>query len=73
VIRCSTHLIKFILLNEERSAKQREGMFLDLVHWFLCTNIYGLSAGNREEEKKRNAKELAEYSQSSARSGTPDR
>jgi hypothetical protein len=61
------------VLNKERSAKQRECMFLDLVHWFLCTNIYGLSAGNREKkEKRRNAKELAEYSQSSARFGTPD-
>jgi hypothetical protein len=41
------------VLNEERSAKQREGMFLDLVHWFLCTNIYGLSAGNREKERRK--------------------
>jgi hypothetical protein len=41
------------VLNEERSAKQREGMFLDLVHWFLCTNIYGLSAGNREKKRRK--------------------
>jgi hypothetical protein len=27
-------------------------MFLDLVHWFLCTNIYGLSAGNRKKKRK---------------------
>jgi hypothetical protein len=40
------------VLNEERSAKQREGMFLDLIHWFLCTNIYGLSVGNREKKRK---------------------
>ena len=39
--------------NKERSAKQREGMFLDLVHWFLCTNIYGLSAGNKEKESRK--------------------
>jgi hypothetical protein len=36
-----------------RSANQREGMFLDLVHWFLCTNIYGLSAGNREKKRRK--------------------
>jgi hypothetical protein len=41
------------VLNEERSVKQREGMFLDLVHWFLCTNIYGLSAGNREKKRRK--------------------
>jgi hypothetical protein len=41
------------VLNEERSAKQREGMFLDLVHWFLCTNIDGLSARNREKKKRK--------------------
>jgi hypothetical protein len=23
-----------------RSKNQREGIFLDLVHWFLCTNIF---------------------------------
>jgi hypothetical protein len=28
-------------------------MFLDLVHWFLCTNIYGLSAGNREKKRRK--------------------
>jgi hypothetical protein len=28
-------------------------MFLDLVHWFLCTNIYGLSARNREKERRK--------------------
>jgi hypothetical protein len=32
------------VLNEERSAKQREG---------LCTNIYGLSAGNREKKRRK--------------------
>jgi hypothetical protein len=41
------------VLNEERSAKQREGMFLDLVHLFLCTNIYGLSARNREKKRRK--------------------
>jgi hypothetical protein len=28
-------------------------MFLDLVHWFLCTNIYGLSARNREKRRRK--------------------
>jgi hypothetical protein len=26
--------------NDESSANQQEGMILDLVHWFLCTNIF---------------------------------
>jgi hypothetical protein len=34
VIKCPTHLNKFLCVNEERSANQREGMFLDLVHSF---------------------------------------
>jgi hypothetical protein len=52
------------VLNEERSAKQRQGMFLDLAHWFTC-----LSARNRE---KRRRKGLGSSSQLSAQSGTPD-
>jgi hypothetical protein len=28
-------------------------MFLDLVHWFLCTNIYGLSARNGEKIRRK--------------------
>jgi hypothetical protein len=28
------------VLNKERSDNQNKGMFLDLVHWFLCTNIF---------------------------------
>jgi hypothetical protein len=28
-------------------------MFLDLVHWFLCTNIYGLSATNRQKKRRK--------------------
>jgi hypothetical protein len=27
------------VLNKERSDNQSKGMFLDLVLWFLCTNI----------------------------------
>jgi hypothetical protein len=34
VIKCSTHLKSSYVLNEEESANQREGMFLDLVHSF---------------------------------------
>jgi hypothetical protein len=41
------------VLNEERSANQSKGMFLDLVHLFLCTNIYCLSDRNREKKKRK--------------------
>jgi hypothetical protein len=39
VIKCPTHLIEFFCAKEERSANQREGMFLDLVVGF-CILIY---------------------------------
>jgi hypothetical protein len=32
--------VDYYMSNHERSANQQEGMILDLVHWFLCTNIF---------------------------------
>jgi hypothetical protein len=37
--------------NGGQSANQYKGMILDLVHWFLCTNIFCLSARIRENAK----------------------
>jgi hypothetical protein len=44
-------------------------MILDLVHWFLCTNIF---VKVLESEKRKEEKNLARSSQDSAQFGTPD-
>jgi hypothetical protein len=44
-------------------------MILDLVHWFLCTNIF---VEVLESEKRQKEKELAVYSQLLLSLGAPD-
>jgi hypothetical protein len=44
-------------------------MILDLVHWFLCTNIF---VQVLESEKRQKEKELAVYSQLLLSLGAPD-
>ena len=36
----NTYWMSNYVPNDEWSANQQEGMILDLVHWFLCTNIF---------------------------------
>jgi hypothetical protein len=55
--------------NGGRSANQHKGMILDLVHWFLCTNIF---VQVLESEKRQKEKELAVYSQLMFSLGAPD-
>jgi hypothetical protein len=41
VIKCQHKWFKCETMpNGGRSANQHKGMILDLVHWFLCTNIF---------------------------------
>jgi hypothetical protein len=41
VIKCQHKWFKYETMpNGGRSANQHKGMILDLVHWFLCTNIF---------------------------------
>jgi hypothetical protein len=50
-------------------------MILDLVHWFLCTNIFFLSARIREIEKEKDLAEAAKTQQSGCTGlsdGAPD-
>jgi hypothetical protein len=44
-------------------------MILDLVHWFLCTNLFCLIVRIREKRKR---KRVGWSSHDSAQSGTPD-
>ena len=55
--------------NGGQSANQYKGMILDLVHWFLCTNIF---VEVLESEKRQKEKELAVYSQLLLSLGAPD-
>jgi hypothetical protein len=41
VIMCQHKWFKYeTMSNGGRSANRHKGMILDLVHWFLCTNIF---------------------------------
>jgi hypothetical protein len=41
VIKCPTQMVMcWTMPNGGQSANQYKGMILDLVHWFLCTNIF---------------------------------
>jgi hypothetical protein len=60
------------VLNEERSANQREGMFLDLVVGFCILIYLSKCYKQRKEEKRRIEKDLAGCSRSPTLPGTPD-
>jgi hypothetical protein len=41
VIKCPTQMVMCsTMTNGGQSENQYKGMILDLVHWFLCTNIF---------------------------------
>jgi nucleoside diphosphate kinase len=68
----NTFKISSHVLNEERSENQREGMFQDLVHWFLCTNISVLVLEIEKRRKEKNSIGVGSVQPNSAQSGTPD-
>jgi hypothetical protein len=40
-VQIINHLLRYETMpNGGRSENQHKGMILDLVHWFLCTNIF---------------------------------
>jgi hypothetical protein len=55
--------------NGGRSANQQKGMILDLVHWFLGTNIF---VEVLESEKIQKEKDLAGAAKTLRSQGAPD-